>query len=142
MASTKRQEMMKMSDHITLCSEGPKHPLSNAFKTVNIGTYAEMYMAKVCTKILGLYGKAEKYCEIEDKEDVDGLLQVLYVDAMLGKNIELFTDIYDAVSDAFMDILQGIYIEDAPEGYPIMQEKLIDNMVNDYLLNVLLKGKS
>ena len=131
-----------MSDHIVLCSEEPKHPLSNAFKTVNIGTYAEMYMAKVCTKILSLYGKIEKYCDIEDKEDVNGLLQVLYVDAMIGKNVELFTDIYDAVSDAFMDILKGIYIEDAPEGYPMMQEAMVDRMVDDYILNVLLRGKS
>ena len=131
-----------MSDHIILCSAEPEHPLSHAFKTVNISENAEMYMAKVCTKILGLYGKKDKYCEIEDKEDVDGLLQVLYLDTFSGRNADLFTDIYEAIRECFLDILQGMYIEDAPAGYPPMQEKVIDNMVDDYILNVLLKGKS
>ena len=131
-----------MSDHIILCSAEPQHPLSYAFKTVNISANAEMYMAKVCTKILGLYGKADKYCEIKDKEDVSGLLQVLYLDTFSGRNADLFTDIYEAIRECFLDILQGMYIEDTPAGYPPMQEKVIDNMVDDYILNVLLKGKS
>ena len=131
-----------MSDHIILCSAEPQHPLSHAFKTVTISENAEMYMVKVCNKILGLYGITDKYCEIKDKESVNGLLQALYLDTFSGRNADLFTDIYDAVRECFLDILQGMYIEDIPAGYPPMQEKMIDNMVDDYILNVLLRGKS
>lgn len=123
-------------------STGPEHPLSNAFRTVHIGTYAEMFMVKITNKILGLCGKTNAYSEIEDKEDVDILLTVLYRDAMIGRNIELFTMLFDAIKECFMDILMGFYIEDAPDGYPIMQEKMIDNMVDDYIINVLLADKS
>ena len=35
-----------------------------------------------------------------------------------------------------------VTLKDAPAGYPIMQEKMIDNMVDDYILNVVLGGKS
>jgi hypothetical protein len=117
------------------------HPLTNAFKTVEVGTYAEMFMVKACNIIIGLHGKKNAYV-IEDKNDVNGLLQELYIDAIIGKNVELFKDIYDVVKETFIDILQGMYIEDAPAGYPIMQEKMVDNMVDDYILNILLEGKS
>lgn len=126
---------------MTAFNEIKDHPLTNAFNTVEVGTYAEMFMVKACRIIVGLHGKTKSYI-IEDKNDVDGLLQELYLDAMVGKNVELFKDVYDAVKETFIDILQGMYIEDAPAGYPIMQEKMVDNMVDDYILNVVLGGKS
>lgn len=126
---------------MTAFNEIKDHPLTNAFTTVEIGTYAEMFMVKACNIILGLHGKKNAYI-IEDKNDVDGLLQELYIDMLTGKNVELFKDIYGAVKETFVDILQGMYIEDAPAGYPPMQEKMIDNMVDDYILNVVLGGKS
>lgn len=123
-------------------SAGPEHPLANAFRTVHIGIYAEMFMVKMTNRILGLCGKTNAYSEIENKEDVNALLTILYGDAMIGRNIELFTMLFDAIKECFMDILMGFYIEDAPDGYPIMQEKMVDNMVDDYIINILLAGKS
>lgn len=126
---------------MTSFNEIKDHPLTNAFNTVEVGTYAEMFMVKACNIIIGLHGKSNTYI-VEDKNEVNRLLQELYIDAMVGKDVELFKDIYGAVKETFIDILQGMYIEDAPAGYPIMQEKVIDNMVDDYILNVVLGGKS